>query len=255
MSTKQTPQIYADLHSIMALCRGIKPSGSMRGASYAEIGQVVAMVREALLSVGVLMLPSLTSETRGAKNAKDAPVHLTEARLSVRFVSLADQSEITVVWEGMKIDQGDKSLSIAATLALKQLLLTMFLIPVDEKIATEEETTELEQAREEWKNIAAETQKYKPVFYNLLAAVGQNYNGSLWRPREGFDATRLRKSAAAIGYALSEHQSYVARYKELCEQADEMGIEYTTLLSSATRKEIRRHGETLGKKIEAAQGA
>jgi len=215
------------------------------------------MVREALLAVGVLMLPSLTSETRGAKNAKDEPVHVTEARLSVQFVSLADNSEVTLGWEGMKIDKGDKSLSIAATLGLKQLLLKTFCIVVDEELISAEDeaaaVAELETARDEWKNIAAAANVYKPVFDRALSAVGQCCNGALWRAREGVSVTQIRQSSTQIGKSLAKHQKYISRYREMCVEAKELDIEPDELLVSASLGEIESRGKDLGIRIEAAK--
>jgi hypothetical protein len=250
----KVPQIYRDMHTMTALCRGIRPTGRMRGSSYAEDTQVVSMVREAAITVGVVILPTATAVTRGGKDADEKPIHLTDVSVSVRFVSIADGSEVELAWQGQRIERGDKGVAIASTLALKQLLLKTFLIVVDEELLTEEEEAEAEAelnvARETWQAAAKRAATYRPIFDTMLARAGGScYNGVLWEPRESLEAIMLNRDAQLIVQAVEKHEKLRRAYEELCTEADDFGVEYVELLTHTTATEIKARGKDLRARV------
>jgi hypothetical protein len=125
--------IYAKLLEAAREMEPIAKTGrnSEEGYDYAEIGPIVTAARQALLSRGVVILPSVV------KVWTVQPAHAGKGLRPVTHVKMAytlydtESAEFTTCYSaGQGADSGDKGVPKAMTSALKYLLIQLLLIPI-----------------------------------------------------------------------------------------------------------------------------
>jgi ERF superfamily len=127
-------QIYEAMSKVMAEIKGVPKAGWNPSQKFAfrSIDDTVEVVHNALVKHGVMMVPNVVScERQNYTTAKGST--MTSTILTVEFTFYAtDGSAVTATMVGESSDAGDKSVSKAASMALKYALFQTFMIPTGE---------------------------------------------------------------------------------------------------------------------------
>lgn len=138
-------QIYQKLIQINRKVEAIKKErkNKEQGYSYRGIDDAYNMLHDLFADAGVVVLPKFLDSTREERRtAKGTLLIYTIATYEFHFVA-EDGSEAVIILRGEGMDSGDKSMNKAFSAALKNSLLSMFLIPTDDPKDSEIESHEV----------------------------------------------------------------------------------------------------------------
>ena len=105
------------------------------GYAFARVEDVVTAARAALLSRGVLIVPSVTHSSV-ERTPEDAQRYCRTSVIDIEYRILDSESsdEIKIAWAAQAMDTSDKGFSKCYTAALKYVLINLLLIPLGEDV-------------------------------------------------------------------------------------------------------------------------
>jgi hypothetical protein len=160
METKpETKQIYEALSAIMLEIThiGKTKTNTQQNFKYRGIDDIMNELHSLFAKNSVIILPLVKDIKQDERQTKSGGV-LIYTKLTVQYDFIAsDGSFVSTVAIGEAMDSGDKSTNKAMSVALKYVLLQMFLIPTEDMTdpdATTHEVKPKEQPKDEMSDIA-----------------------------------------------------------------------------------------------------
>jgi len=127
--------IYEKINNVRKLVDYVKKDATVQGYKAVSHDAVTGMIREALVSEGVLVFPSLIvseDHATGQSTKSGAQFHRYKALYEVKFVAAEDASEVSINVEAHADDHGDKAPGKALSYATKYAMLKVFSIETGE---------------------------------------------------------------------------------------------------------------------------
>ena len=135
MSDDKKPNLYQRINVVRQKVQYLKKEKEVQNYKAVTHDQVTAMVRDHLVSNGIVILPTLlsTSSHDAGVTSKGTPVIRVEVVYAFKFVNMDDPTETeTCSVSAHALDQGDKAPGKALSYAKKAMILKVFEIETGE---------------------------------------------------------------------------------------------------------------------------
>jgi len=131
----ENKRIYSALIAVMREVSEIKKGqkNQQQGFMFRGIDEVMNELHSLFAKNGIIILPEILQKNTTTAQTKSGGI-MYHVELNCKFSFIAeDGSQVEAVGAGEAMDSGDKGTSKALSIALKYVLLQMFLIPTQEK--------------------------------------------------------------------------------------------------------------------------
>lgn len=140
---KTAANIYAKLWQVMKATKAIgkNQKNQQQGFYFRSIDDFMNSMHDLLADAGVIILPSEKEHIQETyQTAKGGTQFRTRVHMQFTFVSTEDGSSVTADGWGEAADSGDKGYNKCKSIALKYVLMQMFLVPTKDIADPDRET-------------------------------------------------------------------------------------------------------------------
>jgi hypothetical protein len=129
----------ADVYKVIAaVAAGLTAEGISKsskntgqGFAYRSVDSAMNGLSRHLVTHGLVLLPRVTCVERESYDGKSSKQFRAVVTVEYDFIAVSDGSKHTVVFVGEGVDQADKSIGKALSMAWKQMVFQSFVIPVE----------------------------------------------------------------------------------------------------------------------------
>lgn len=132
MSETKNTSIYAKLGQVMKAIKAIdkKQKNQQQGFMFRGIDDFMNELHDLLADAGIIIIPSEKEHIQEQYTTKNGTAQFrTRLHMSFTFASTEDGSSVTADGWGEAADTGDKGYNKCKSIALKYVLMQMFLVP------------------------------------------------------------------------------------------------------------------------------
>jgi hypothetical protein len=145
MSETKNTSIYAKLGQVMKAIKAIdkKQKNQQQGFMFRGIDDFMNELHDLLAEAGIIIIPSEKEHIQEQYTTKNGTAQFrTRLHMSFTFASTDDGSSVTADGWGEAADSGDKGYNKCKSIALKYVLMQMFLVPTKDLADPEANTPE-----------------------------------------------------------------------------------------------------------------
>lgn len=187
MSETKAESIYAKLGQVMQSIKAIgkNQTNEQQHFKFRGIDDFMNELHDHLAEAGIIIIPSETEHLQEQFTTKNGTAQFrTRLHMKFTFVSTADGSSITADGWGEAADSGDKGYNKCKSIALKYVLMQMFLVPTKDLTAPDSETPDPVQPQNISADLELALQLVKEA--NNVTDLEQ-----VWREHTGFQSDKV----------------------------------------------------------------
>lgn len=177
-------KLFGKIAKVMGECRILEKSGrnTFDKYDYVTADTIATRIGSLLAANGIAFLPSMVSlETNEYTTQKGGTNFRTVAHFQMTLACNETGATFTTMWMGEAIDRSDKSISKAATSAVKYFLLKTFLLAGgDEEDADSQSPTVQAHDDNPFDDAPTEKELVSPDQLKRLNILGRDYYGAEW---------------------------------------------------------------------------
>lgn len=187
MSETTNTSIYAKLGQVMQSIKAIgkNQTNEQQHFKFRGIDDFMNELHDHLADAGIIIIPSETEHLQEQFTTKNGTAQFrTRLHMKFTFVSTDDGSSITADGWGEAADSGDKGYNKCKSIALKYVLMQMFLVPTKDLTAPDSETPDPVQPQNISADLELALQLVKEA--NNVTDLEQ-----VWREHTGFQSDKV----------------------------------------------------------------
>lgn len=187
MSETKAESIYAKLGKVMQSIKAIgkNQSNEQQHFKFRGIDDFMNELHDHLADAGIIIIPSETEHLQEQFTTKNGTAQFrTRLHMKFTFVSTDDGSSITADGWGEAADSGDKGYNKCKSIALKYVLMQMFLVPTKDLTNPDSETPDPVQPQNISADLELALQLVKEA--NNVTDLEQ-----VWREHTGFQSDKV----------------------------------------------------------------
>lgn len=187
MSETKAESIYAKLGQVMQSIKAIgkNQTNEQQHFKFRGIDDFMNELHDHLADAGIIIIPSETEHLQEQFTTKNGTAQFrTRLHMKFTFVSTADGSSITADGWGEAADSGDKGYNKCKSIALKYVLMQMFLVPTKDLTDPDSETPDPVQPQNISADLELALQLVKEA--NNVTDLEQ-----VWREHTGFQSDKV----------------------------------------------------------------
>ena len=187
MSETKAESIYAKLGQVMQSIKAIgkNQTNEQQHFKFRGIDDFMNELHDHLADAGIILIPSETEHLQEQFTTKNGTAQFrTRLHMKFTFVSTADGSSITADGWGEAADSGDKGYNKCKSIALKYVLMQMFLVPTKDLTDPDSETPDPVQPQNISADLELALQLVKEA--NNITDLEQ-----VWREHTGFRSDKV----------------------------------------------------------------
>lgn len=120
---------------------GKNKRNQQQGFNFRGIDDVMNVLHPLLAKAKIIIVPTVEDMTREERQTtRGGNLIYTLLKVTFRFISTVDASQISVTVYGEGMDSGDKSINKAMSIAMKYACFQVFCIPTEEMVDPDQET-------------------------------------------------------------------------------------------------------------------
>lgn len=187
MSETKAESIYAKLGQVMQSIKAIgkNQTNEQQHFKFRGIDDFMNELHDHLAEAGIIIIPSETEHLQEQFTTKNGTAQFrTRLHMKFTFVSTADGSCITADGWGEAADSGDKGYNKCKSIALKYVLMQMFLVPTKDLTDPDSETPDPVQPQ----NISADLELALQLVKEANNVMDLE---QVWREHTGFQSDKV----------------------------------------------------------------